>query len=1061
MFLPPPSLTLARCRRLGALTLALLLPALVVGQQIEGEAPPSPGLDELPLGPLEPVVDELTLSPPETPGDTSVLEPPEQPEEAKEAAERERLELQRARRALEVYRDLQSRRLHDLESLQVSQRTVEQAQVEVNGVRLRGQDLQLQLEALERVIRERSEKIAELESQRQLLLNPAAEPAPGVDREAELARLGRSVADLKAAETAARAQRELVVGQIELNRGQAELAEEWLQKVSEAAAAQAERQRVEAQRDVQQRLEEEAQDYADQAAQLRAELQDPALDAEDRLRLEIQATTADERATLTRIDAGLAGINDRLRVIGELTVPERTPAASDVRAAINELARISDSLSGARNLTARKLELIDADRRLMRERLAELPSGARTRLQPQLEALDRVFDSIKLRAAQLADADSRVQTLLDTLDASYEEAVRRGLLQREQLPTSSAELRSLARALARAPQALLYQLWVSFGLTLESIAQAGTTYWLGLAAIELALLWLLIVVRRQLLRLIHLMSVRARRQERFSDRVLLLLLRLLGANVWFFGILAAIAIAAAFAGVQQPARGILVALGIILLLFKPLVTLAWLLVGDRSLPENLYRPRLFWEVAVTVIVAAVVLGVSVTARLAALPDAVLALFDRLLMLVLLLGTLPALRLRVFVLDLVREAYSGRRWFPVAVAVSLVAVLALGAAGVVGLVGFVNLAIEICRSLGLLVALVIVWVLVAGLLEDLVVWAKNFAVSRSKIGLLWTQDIIPPLHRVARLLLAALTVYIFLLLLGWETAGFAAERVYGLLRVRLFTLGETEITIWMVLVTVLSTWAVIAVARWLRNITYRWVYSRITDLGVRHSLSVFTQYAAVVVGLLLVLNLSGIDLTTLTVFAGALGVGIGFGLQTIANNFISGILLLAERPLRAGDLVQVAGNEGEVTRIGMRSLTLKTWDNQDVIIPNSDVISNAFTNWTHSDNVLRTVLMVRVSYRAEPHRVKSLIEEVLKKHPAVLRDPEYLVLLWTFGESGMDFWVQYFFDVVGTSLLKLRSEVLFGIWDTLKKNGIEIPLPQRDVYIKEVPPEELVPPSMAE
>jgi potassium efflux system protein len=1056
MFPPSRAGLNRRLPNLLVLAVALSLPASIATAQLpenqlqeRTEPTDAPSTDRVDSG-----APTAAISPTEVIDVPDLTEPLVAPDQAASAAERERTELARARRALEVYRDLQRKRLRNLESTPVDRRAIEQAQVEVSGVRLRGEDLELQLEALDRVVREREERVAELESQRQLLLNPTNLPGPGVDRQIELARLGKDISELKAAEGVTRSHRELIAAQIELNQSKAEMAEEWLRKVTEVASLQEERAKAESQRDVQQRLEDEAQGHANEAARLRARLLEPELGTEERARLEITATAAEERATLTRIDARLANVNDRLRIIGELIGPERAPAASDVRAAMNELARVATSIDSARDLAARKAQLVDSDRRLVRERLSDLPESIRDRLLKDLEDLDRVYRSLGLRVAQLGDTQSRILTLADSLELIYEEAVRRGLLQREQLPSNEAELRTLGSALVRAPQALLFQLWVSFGLTLESIAEANTTRWLSLIAIELALLWLVIVLCRQLDRLLRVLSIRARRRDRFSDSVLLLFLRLLRSNIAFFGILVGIALVAVFAGVQQPARGILVALGIILLVFKPLVTLNWLLVGDRNLPEKLYRPRLFWETSLTAIAAALVLGMVVTARQAALPDEVVGLFDRLLMLVLLVGSLPALRLRAFILDLVRHAYSGRRWFPVAAAVSLLAVLALGIAGVVGLAGYINLAIEICRSLGLLIALMIAWMLLGGLLEDVVVWAKNFAVGHFKVGLLWTQDIIPPLHRIARLLLAGLVFYLFLGMLGWEVAEFAGERLFGVLRATLFSVGETEITLWIVLVVLFSTWAVIAFARWLRNITYRWVYSRITDLGVRHSLSVFTQYAAVVVGLLLVLNLSGIDLTTLTVFAGALGVGIGFGLQAIANNFISGILLLAERPLRTGDLVQVSGSEGTVTRIGMRSLTIETFDNQEVIIPNSDVISNAFTNWTHSNNILRTVLMVRVSYRADPHLVQRLIGEALKNHPDVLEEPEFLVLLWTFGENGMDFRIQYFLDVVASNLLKLRSEVMFDVWDTLKKHGIEVPLPQRDLYIKEVPPEEL-------
>jgi potassium efflux system protein len=163
-----------------------------------------------------------------------------------------------------------------------------------------------------------------------------------------------------------------------------------------------------------------------------------------------------------------------------------------------------------------------------------------------------------------------------------------------------------------------------------------------------------------------------------------------------------------------------------------------------------------------------------------------------------------------------------------------------------------------------------------------------------------------------------------------------------------------------------------------------------------------------------------------------------------------MLLLIERPLRRGDIVKIGSNEGEITRIGIRSLSMRTWDNMEVIIPNSEVITNAFVNWTHQDMIVRTVLMIGVSYDADPHRVKAVLERILNAHTGILRDPAPVALLWEFADSAVNFRIHYFIDVSKDSLFKIRGEVLFAIWDNFKKEGIAIPYPQRDLYIKAWP-----------
>jgi potassium efflux system protein len=174
------------------------------------------------------------------------------------------------------------------------------------------------------------------------------------------------------------------------------------------------------------------------------------------------------------------------------------------------------------------------------------------------------------------------------------------------------------------------------------------------------------------------------------------------------------------------------------------------------------------------------------------------------------------------------------------------------------------------------------------------------------------------------------------------------------------------------------------------------------------------------------------------------------MQTIANNFISGLLLLIERPLRSGDTVQIGSNIGEISRIGIRSLTMKTWDNMEVIIPNSDVVTTAFTNWTHSDNIVRTKLMIGVRYDADPHLAKEMMSRVLKNHKDVVREPQWSVLLWEFGDSVITFRVQYYTDFFKSNILDVHSEVMFAIYDGLKRAGIGIPNAQRDLRIKEWP-----------
>ena len=189
------------------------------------------------------------------------------------------------------------------------------------------------------------------------------------------------------------------------------------------------------------------------------------------------------------------------------------------------------------------------------------------------------------------------------------------------------------------------------------------------------------------------------------------------------------------------------------------------------------------------------------------------------------------------------------------------------------------------------------------------------------------------------------------------------------RTPVLTLGASALSLQDTFLAVLLVGFAFWIGGWSQQVSYNLALTRVRDLGIRQSLSTFVQYIVIVLGLLLTLKVIGLDLTALTVFAASIGVGIGFGLQNVVNNFISGILLLAERPLRVTDIVTIGGETGEVTRIGIRSLIVRTFDRKDLIIPNSAVIGNTFTNWTRNDETLREVLLFRISYRDDPGRLQ--------------------------------------------------------------------------------------------
>ncbi len=221
----------------------------------------------------------------------------------------------------------------------------------------------------------------------------------------------------------------------------------------------------------------------------------------------------------------------------------------------------------------------------------------------------------------------------------------------------------------------------------------------------------------------------------------------------------------------------------------------------------------------------------------------------------------------------------------------------------------------------------------------------------------------------------------------------------------------------------------------------------TDIGVSQSIGTIVQYLIIVFGAFIIIQNIGINLGSLNVLAGALGVGIGFGLQNIANNFISGLIILFERPIKVGDRIEVGSISGDVIKVAPRATTLTTNDNISIIIPNSEFINKQVINWSHNDRSVRLHIPVGVSYNEDPSQIRSILEEVAGQHTSVLKHPAPQVLFVAYGDSSLNFdlliWTSHYIS----RPIILRSELYYAIFEKFKEHNIEIPFPQRDIHVR--------------
>lgn len=244
-----------------------------------------------------------------------------------------------------------------------------------------------------------------------------------------------------------------------------------------------------------------------------------------------------------------------------------------------------------------------------------------------------------------------------------------------------------------------------------------------------------------------------------------------------------------------------------------------------------------------------------------------------------------------------------------------------------------------------------------------------------------------------------------------------------------------------------------VASRIQRLLVRRIFPRYNmEPGAGDAVGRIVQYIILVLGMMVILQTSGIDISSLGIIFGALSIGIGFGLQNITNNFISGLIILFERPIKVGDRVEIEGVAGNITKISARSTTIITNDNIAIIVPNSEFINSKVINWSLNDNTVRFNFPVGVAYHEDPDHIRRLLVEVAEECDGVLVDPVPDVLFEEFADSSLDFNLRVWSQKYADRPKVLKSMLYYKIFEKFKEAGVEIPFPQRDLHIKSGLPE---------
>lgn len=272
-------------------------------------------------------------------------------------------------------------------------------------------------------------------------------------------------------------------------------------------------------------------------------------------------------------------------------------------------------------------------------------------------------------------------------------------------------------------------------------------------------------------------------------------------------------------------------------------------------------------------------------------------------------------------------------------------------------------------------------------------------------------------------------------------------IRDILNIQLFTISEAPVTTASILIFFLLLTFFIVVGIFARRAINRRIFKRFKiDEGTSYTLSRITQYIIITIGVLVSFNFVGINLSSLTVIFGLLSVGIGFGLQNVTSNFISGLIILFERPISVGDRVVVSDIEGDIIEINIRSTMVRTVNNISIVVPNSEFVSKDVINYSHGDPTYRLDVNVGVSYDSDLDTVLKALDEVAANNSSVMRNPEPEVHLIEFGDSSWNMQLRSWIPNV-KDYPKIRNELNQAIVRTFRKYNIVIPFPQRDLHMR--------------
>lgn len=759
--------------------------------------------------------------------------------------------------------------------------------------------------------------------------------------------------------------------------------------------------------------------------------------------LRSERVRAEEQSNLTQVALSLLSVKQQLASISK---QQESMSVYSLRNSINRLNSISGDLEQLKKLHARKLSLLKL-RREITQTQSQQDTQQKKRLTKKLDLYQQIEEEYQAQEKETNELINKV----DALRLTYKQNLTKALSRRQEFPAfSAASWENLALKISDLPGFAIHSLQsLQTQLTL-SIKNLSTTKLSILGGLQLLLLFIWLEGRTLLSRLATRIK---EKRDSLGGQTSYVLVELLRRN--WFSLLIVVTFFSWFVFSEVPFKSYSVLLWLVLvwLSFKLGIGLARLTLLEGTQQTTGHDVVLYRGLKWSMILGGVVATFTVLAHQLPVSFEVSDFFNRILMVFFVgFGLFLLQKLRILPILLAPYFKKSRPYVRFLVKLlCLLIPLAMLSNAIIGLLGYIQLAWTISKYEMIFLLVLTLYVLARGIIIDAMSTLAGFTIRNMRNGWLWTEAILKPLDRLIRLLLLFASVGGLVYIYGWHDNQAVISLINSFFKLQLFKVGESHITpltfIELGIISIIIYWA----ARWSREFAYRWLFARTKDVGLRNSLAALFQYSVVGVGSYIGLQVLQIDWTGLKFMLVAFAAGIGFGLRDTANNLVSGLLLLFERPVRSGDIVTIGEHEGVVSHVGIRSLILHTWDHMDVLVPNSEIYSKSFINWTRQDPIVRITFEIKVQREDDPRRVRALIEQILVASPDVLSDPEPQVLFTQVSEALISIEVRCHINLqFSQSRVKVKSDLLFSIWKTFKEAGIRAPYPQQDIHLRSLP-----------